>query len=165
MTPRQIELVQDSFHSVLPIRDEAAAIFYRRLFAIDPGLKPLFSHAEMAGQGYKLMTALTFVVNGLARPEMIAGTAQSLARRHVGYGVREEHYASVGQALIETLEEGLGGAFNPPVREAWLAAYAFLSDIMIAAAMEPAATSQDATPGARRERPDYCPGSQTRPFW
>ena len=136
MTPTQIALVQDSFRSVLPIRDEAAAIFYRRLFAIDPALKPLFSHAEMADQGRKLMAALAFVVNGLGEPEVIVGTVRTLARRHVGYGVRVEHYASVGRALIETLEEGLGDAFRSPVRDAWLAAYATLSDIMIAAATE-----------------------------
>lgn len=136
MTPTQIELVQDSFRSVLPIRDEAAAIFYRRLFTLDPTLKTLFSHSDMPDQGRKLMVALAYVVNGLSEPDVIAVTVQTLARRHVGYGVRVDHYESVGQALIETLEEGLGDAFHSPVREAWLAAYATLSDIMIAAATE-----------------------------
>jgi hemoglobin-like flavoprotein len=142
MTPQQITLVQESFRYILPKRDEAAAIFYRRLFAIDPELRQLFSHAEMTGQGHKLMVALAFVVNGLAQPETIAGAAQALARRHVGYGVRDLHYASVGQALVETLEEGLGSAFDEPVREAWMAAYAFLSRIMIAAALETTAAAQ-----------------------
>jgi hemoglobin-like flavoprotein len=136
MTPKQVELVQNSFRSVLPIRDDAAAIFYRRLFTIDPALKLLFWHAEMADQGRKLMTALAFVVNGLGQPDVFAGPVQALARRHVGYGVRVEHYANVGQALIETLEEGLGDAFHASVREAWLAAYVTLSDIMIAAATD-----------------------------
>jgi hemoglobin-like flavoprotein len=136
MTPTQIELVQNSFRSVLPIRDEVAADFYRRLFIIDPALKPLFSHAGTADQGRKLMTALAFVINGLGEPDVIVGPVQTLARRHVGYGVRVEHYASVGQALIKTLEEGLGDAFHSSVRDAWLAAYAALSEIMIAAATE-----------------------------
>jgi nitric oxide dioxygenase len=140
MTPTQIALIQDSFRRILPIRDEAAAIFYRRLFIIDPELKPLFSHAEMAGQGRKLMAALAFVVNGLGEPDVIAGPVQALARRHLDYGVRAGHYASVGRALIGTLEEGLGDAFHPPVREAWLAAYGLLSDIMIAVATERAQT-------------------------
>ena len=142
MTPQQITLVQESFRYMLPKRDEAGAIFYRRFFAIDPELRQLFSHAEMTDQGHKLMVALAFVVNGLARPQTIAAAAQALARRHVGYGVRELHYASVGQALVETLEQGLGSAFDERVREAWLAAYAFLSGIMIAAALETAVTSQ-----------------------
>lgn len=109
MTPTQIELVQDSFRSVLPIRDEAAAIFYRRLFTLDPTLKTLFSHSDMPDQGRKLMVALAYVVNGLGELDVIAVTVQTLARRHVGYGVRVDHYESVGRALIETLEEGLGG--------------------------------------------------------
>jgi nitric oxide dioxygenase len=120
MTSQQIALVQESFRHILPIRDEAATIFYRCLFAIDPDLKQLFSNAEMIQQGHKLMVALAFVVNGLAQPETIAGAAQALARRHVGYGGREKHYASVGRALIETLEEGLGSAFDARVGEAWL---------------------------------------------
>jgi nitric oxide dioxygenase len=136
MKPSQIALVQDSFRAVLPIREAAAAIFYRRLFAIDPALRALFPQSDMAEQGRKLMTALAFVVNGLTRPETIVGTAEALARRHTGYGVRKEHYASVGQALVETLEEGLGSAFTPAVREAWIAAYALLSGVMIAAASE-----------------------------
>lgn len=142
MTPQQIALVQESFRHILPIRDAAALIFYRRLFAIDPELKLIFLHAEMTKQGHKLMVALAFVVNGLARPEMIAGAAQALARRHVGYGVPEKCYASVGRALIETLEEGLGSAFDARVREAWLTAYSFLSDVIVAAALETTTTPQ-----------------------
>jgi nitric oxide dioxygenase len=90
----------------------------------------------MAGQGRKLMAALAFVVNGLSEQDVVAGTVKILARRHVDYGVHVEHYAIVGRALIETLEEGLGDAFHSSVRDAWLAAYATLSDIMIAAATE-----------------------------
>jgi hemoglobin-like flavoprotein len=134
MTPEQISIVQESFRSVLPMKDEAAEIFYRRLFAIDPDLRPLFANVEMPEQRRKLMTTLAFVVNGLGQPETIMATVQSLARRHVGYGVRNEHYAHVGQALLETLQEGLGNTFTTPVREAWIAAYALLSGVMIAAA-------------------------------
>lgn len=136
MTPEQIALVQHSFRAVVPIKDAAAAIFYRRLFALDPGLEPLFAHSDMADQGRKLMAALSFVVNGLTRAETILPTVQVLARRHVGYGVRDDHYATVGQALIGTLQEGLGGAFTPAVCDAWLAAYTLLSGVMIAAASE-----------------------------
>ena len=50
--------------------------------------------------------------------------------------MREGHYASVGQALLWTLERGLGEAFTPEVRDAWAAAYALLSAAMIEAAAE-----------------------------
>ncbi|SFO67382.1 nitric oxide dioxygenase [Mesorhizobium sp. NFR06] len=136
MTPDQIRLVQESFRGVVPIREAAAALFYEKLFAIDGSLRALFRETDIKKQGAKLMAALGFVVHGLSRAETILPTVQDLARRHVGYGVEEQHYATVGQALIETLDTGLGEAFTPPVREAWTAAYGLLAGVMIAAARE-----------------------------
>lgn len=132
MTPEQIELVQQGFRAVAPIRTEAAAIFYRRLFTIAPELRALFGSTDMAAQGNKLMASLGFVVQGLKQPDTILPAIKALARRHAGYGVRDVHYEIVGQALIETLEEGLGDAFTPRAREAWQAAYTMLSQVMIA---------------------------------
>ncbi|MDG4854993.1 MAG: hemin receptor [Mesorhizobium sp.] len=136
MTPDQIRLVQDSFREVVPIKEAAAALFYEKLFAIDASLKGLFRATDMSRQGAKLMAALGFVVHGLSRAETILPAVQDLARRHVGYGVEEHHYPIVGQALIETLEAGLGEAFTPQVREAWQAAYGLLAGVMIVAARE-----------------------------
>jgi hemoglobin-like flavoprotein len=146
MTPEQIRLVQESFRSVLPIREQAAALFYERLFRIDPTLRPLFSHTDLKSQGKKLMAAIGFVVGALRRPEQVLPVACDLARRHVAYGVREEHYATVGAALLWTLEKGLGKSFPPAVRDAWAAAYGLLSGAMIAAAA--AATREDGTDAA-----------------
>lgn len=136
MTPDQIKLVQDSFRQVVPIKEAAAALFYDKLFAIDGSLRVLFRETDMKKQGAKLMAALGFVVQGLSRAETILPTVRDLARRHVGYGVEEHHYATVGQALIETLDAGLAEAFTPTVREAWAAAYGLLAGVMIAAARE-----------------------------
>ncbi|MDG4900995.1 hemin receptor [Mesorhizobium sp. M1A.F.Ca.IN.022.07.1.1] len=136
MTPDQIRLVQDSFREVVPIKEAAAALFYEKLFAIDASLKGLFRATDMSRQGAKLMAALGFVVHGLSRAETILPAVQDLARCHVGYGVEEHHYPIVGQALIETLEAGLGEAFTPQVREAWQAAYGLLAGVMIVAARE-----------------------------
>lgn len=137
MTPEQIDLVQDGFRAVYPIRTVAAEIFYRRLFTIDPDLRALFDQADMAEQGKKLMASLGFVVQGLKHVDTILPAVTDLAKRHVGYGVRTEHYETVGQALIETLEEGLGDAFTPDARAAWVAAYELLSHTMIAASETP----------------------------
>jgi hemoglobin-like flavoprotein len=136
MTPDQIKLVQESFREVVPIKEAAAALFYEKLFALDGSLKALFRETDVRKQGAKLMAALGFVVHGLSRAETILPTVQDLARRHVGYGVEERHYATVGQALIETLEAGLGEAFTQEVRAAWTAAYGLLAGVMIAAARE-----------------------------
>jgi nitric oxide dioxygenase len=136
MTPQQIALVRESFAKVVPIKEEAAALFYARLFAIDPSTRPLF-RGDMKSQGVKLMAAIAAVVKALDRIEAMLDDLRALARRHDRYGVQEAHYASVGAALLWTLEQGLGFDFTPEVREAWATAYGLLSDAMIEATSAP----------------------------
>jgi nitric oxide dioxygenase len=133
MTPHQVDLVQSSFAKVAPIADAAAAMFYGRLFEIAPEVKPLF-HGDMAEQRRKLMTTLGVVVNGLKNLDAVLPAARALAVKHVAYGVKAAHYAPVGEALIWTLDRGLGADFTSEVRSAWLAAYGALSGVMIAEA-------------------------------
>ncbi|MFZ2099599.1 MAG: globin family protein [Oricola sp.] len=133
MTPNEIDLVQASFAKVAPISAAAAELFYGRLFDIAPEVRPLFT-TPLDEQGRKLMMTLAVVVNGLRNLGDILPTASALAVRHVGYGVKAEHYAPVGEALIWTLEQGLGDAFTEEVRQAWLSAYTALSGAMLAAA-------------------------------
>ena len=135
MTPEQIALVRASFAQVLPIADAAAALFYDRLFALDPSLRPLF-RGDLAAQGRALMGMLRVAVHGLDRLDQLVPAVQTLGRRHAGYGVRDEHYATVASALLWTLEQGLGAAFTPATREAWTQAYALLAVTMQTAAAE-----------------------------
>ena len=135
MTPEQIALVQTSFAQVLPIADTAAALFYSRLFELDPALKPMFK-GDMQEQGRKLMTMLRVVVNGLTRLDQLVPAVQELGRRHARYGVQDRHYDTVGAALLATLHAGLGDAFTPEVAAAWAAAYSLLAETMKAAASE-----------------------------
>jgi hemoglobin-like flavoprotein len=150
MTPRQVALVQESFAKIIPIRAQAAALFYNRLFAIDPSTRPLF-RGDMKSQGAKLMAVIGAVVKSLDRIDTILDDLRTLARRHHRYGVREEHYASVGAALLWTLEQGLGFDFTPDVREAWATAYDLLSGAMIAVSSEKA--YQTPALGTRRTVP------------
>jgi hemoglobin-like flavoprotein len=129
MTPRQIELVRSSFAIVAPIADVAATIFYRRLFDLDPALRDLFP-ADLTAQRRNLMQTLTVVVRGLDRLDQIVPAVEALGRRHTGYGVRSEHFETVGAALLETLEEGLGDVFTSETRDAWAAAYGLLAGVM-----------------------------------
>jgi hemoglobin-like flavoprotein len=140
MTPQQVAQVQASFARVAPIADQAAALFYRRLFETAPEVRPLFT-TDMTLQGQKLMATIASVVNALGDIAAIAPAVCDLARRHVGYGVRAEHYEIVGTALIWTLEQGLGDQFTAEVRAAWVSAYGALSEIMIAAAYPDGAQS------------------------
>ena len=135
MTERQIQIIRQSFALVAPISDTAAALFYERLFELDPELRPLFP-ASLVEQGGKLMQMLGAAVGMLNKPAALIPALQSLGRRHAGYGVRDELYATVGEALIWTLERGLGPAFTPEVRAAWVELYAVVASTMQNAANE-----------------------------
>ena len=130
MTPQQIKLIQDSFAKVAPISEQAAALFYGRLFDIAPEVKPLF-RGDMKEQGRKLMATLAVVVNGLSNLDAVLPAASALAKRHLAYGVKPGHYVPVGAALLWTLEQGLGPQWTPELAAAWTAAYTTLSQFMI----------------------------------
>jgi len=133
MTPEQILLVRSSFAKVEALGGRAAALFYDRLFELDPSLKTLF-RGDPAAQRAKLMAALRTVVGALDRLDQILPVVRALGRRHARYGVEPEHYATVGAALIWTLEQGLGRDFTLATRRAWIATYSLLAWTMIAAA-------------------------------
>lgn len=130
MNAAQIQLVQDSFAKVAPISEQAAVIFYDRLFEVAPSVKAMFP-ADLTEQRKKLMATLAVVVGGLSNLETILPAASALAKRHVAYGAKPEHYPVVGSALLWTLETGLGDAWTPDVASAWTAAYGVLSNFMI----------------------------------
>jgi hemoglobin-like flavoprotein len=144
MTPTQIGLIRDSWAAVEPIADTAAGLFYDRLFALDPAIERLFRRTDMAGQRKILMQTLTVVVKSLDKLDTIVPAVQALGRRHAGYGVRESHYATVGEALLWTLEQGLGEAFTPDVRAEWTTAYTTLATVMIEAARADAESDVEA---------------------
>lgn len=135
MNSEQINLVQASFAEVRPIATVAAELFYTRLFVLDPSLRPMFS-GDLAHQGRMLMAMLNSAVNGLTQLDTMVPVVRQLGARHAKYGVRDEHYATVGSALLWTLEQGLGDKFTPAVRDAWAAAYDMLAGVMQIGAIE-----------------------------
>ena len=135
VTPAQKTLVQDSFAVIAPIADDAAVLFYRRLFEIDPSLQAMF-RGDMAEQRRKLMQMLTAAVKGLDRLDQLVPVVQELGRRHAAYGVADAHYDTVGAALLWTLEKGLGDAFTPETKEAWATVYGLIATTMQQAARE-----------------------------
>jgi len=133
MTPDQVKLVQQSFAKLAPIADQAAVMFYDRLFEVAPQVKAMFP-ADLTEQRRKLMATLSAVVNGLGTLESVLPAASALARRHVSYGAKAEHYPVVGGALLWTLEKGLADGWTTEVADAWTAAYGTLSGFMISEA-------------------------------
>lgn len=136
MTPRQQTLIRTSFAQVAPIADQAAVIFYDRLFELDPSLKPMFAHTDMAAQRKNLMQTLAVVVKSIDNLGSIVPAVQALGRRHNSYGVEARHFDTAGQALLDTLAVGLGEGFTPEMRVAWATAFGILADVMIDAMKE-----------------------------
>ena len=129
MTNDEILLVQRSWNKVLPIREEAAELFYRKLFELDPGLRRLFT-GNMEQQGARLMQMITTAVGTLNRIDVLLPVVRVLGQRHSTYGVRDEHYDTVATALLWTLEQGLREHFTPEVKAAWTRVYGVLSQVM-----------------------------------
>lgn len=148
----QVARVQQSWLKVLPIAEQAAEIFYRSLFELDPTLKPMFK-ADLSEQKKKLMAMLDTAIKLLDHPDKLLPALQKLGARHLEYAVQPGHYDTVGQALLATLATGLGDDFTPELRQAWSQVYQQIADTMIAAAKtkqavsaSPKATSQLTSP-------------------
>ena len=126
MTPDEVWRVQSSFARLTPVAEQVAERFYHNLLALDWSLSLLFK-GDLSQQGRKFMRMLATIIN---TPDRLVPDLQNLARRHVTYGVRPHHYATVGAALLITLEQSLGPGFTPEVRQAWVSMYEHMSAIM-----------------------------------
>lgn len=132
MTPNQVETVKDSFQQIYPIRDALSQTFYAELFRIAPSVRPYFP-SDMTEQRIKLMETLGAVVQNLHQLQVIDDVVMGLARRHVGYGARPEHFPPVGHALIHALEVQMPKGLTEVESDAWVAAYNAIADMMVAA--------------------------------
>lgn len=129
MTPRQIELVEQTFAMVRPIALDAAELFYGRLFTLAPTVRPMFPE-DLTEQKKKLMAMLGMIVASLRQPDALGPMLRGLGERHVSYGATTDQFSVVGEALLWTLEQGLGAAYTNEVAEAWIAAYGAIATTM-----------------------------------
>jgi len=137
LTPQQIQLVQQSYSKIVPIADQAADLFYTRLFETAPYVRPLFK-GDMHEQR-KLMSVIGVAVVALDNLPELVPIVRDLGRRHASYGVKDDHYDVVAEALLWTLEKGLGESFTDDVKEAWTSVYILLANTMKGAAQVVAA--------------------------
>lgn len=129
MKTRQIALIKATWSQVLPVADDAAELFYGKLFQLDPSVRFLFK-GDMTRQGVLLMAMINTLVNHLDDIPSLIPALRSSGERHAGYGVKDTHYDTVGAALLWTLEQGLGDGFSTEVRAAWTELYATLAQTM-----------------------------------
>lgn len=130
MTPTDVALVQISFRRIVPIADQAVALFYARLFELDPAARTLF-RGNMEKQGRRLVSLLATAIDSLDRLDSLLPAVRDFGARHRQYGAIEEHYASTGAALVWALQKCLGAEFTHAVAEAWTAAYSLLAHALI----------------------------------
>jgi hemoglobin-like flavoprotein len=131
MKTNQISLVKESFGLVAKIPAEAVgSLFYNRLFEIAPEVRPMFRNADIPEQSRKLFSMLSYIISKLDNLETILGDVAKLSQRHLKYGVQDYHYEKVGEALLWTLEQGLGKNWTAETQDAWIACYTILSGAM-----------------------------------
>lgn len=134
LTDDEVDLLHLSLRLMEERKELAAALFYPRLFEIAPETRPLFSD-DVIAQTQKTIFAFSAVVAQIHRVGDENSLAADLARRHVGYGVKADHYPLVGRAVISILAEVLGDEnFTPEMEAAWVKAYAEISAAMVKAA-------------------------------
>ncbi len=129
LTRDEVTMVQEDWRLVVPIGPTAATLFYDRLFELDPKLRSLF-RPDLSEQKNKLLQMLAAAIRGLDDLAALVPVVQALGVRHKGYGVKSEHYATVGSALLWTLKQGLGETFDAAHEGAWAKVYGVLAETM-----------------------------------
>jgi|SRR5215204_5926553 len=141
MTGEQINLVKKSFRKIEPISEQAAALFYAKLFDLNPNLRMLFKN-DMKEQGRKLMQVIGFAVESLENIDEFIPQVRALGARHADYGVDDRDYDAVGTALLWTLEKALSREFTPKMKASWAAVYGLLAETMKDAARRKTETAK-----------------------
>ena len=134
MTPEQIEHVNQSWQSIVLMGDTAIAMFYRRLMDIDASSHALFADTDMRAQRVKFMDTFGMCVRSLHDLEECRPMLEQLGRRHAAVGVEDHHYESVRDALLTTIESGLGQILDDHAKDAWNAAFEAITEPMRTAA-------------------------------
>jgi hemoglobin-like flavoprotein len=138
-----LHALETSFDLVAPRGDELMDVFYARLFAAAPAVKPLFANTDLKGQKTMLLGTLVLLRKSLRDLDAIVPKLRELGARHVAYGAQPEHYPVVGAVLIASMAEIAGEAWRPEYERAWGAAFEVVARAMIegaeAATLEAAA--------------------------
>ena len=126
-----LQALETSFDLVAPRGDELMGVFYARLFAAAPAVKPLFAGTDLKKQKAMLLGTLVLLRKSLRDLDAIVPKLRELGARHVAYGARPEHYPVVGEVLIASMAELAAGAWRPEFERAWAAAFGVVAGVMI----------------------------------
>jgi methyl-accepting chemotaxis protein len=126
-----LDLLETSFDLIAPEGDRLMDVFYDRLFAAAPAVKPMFAHTDFRRQKAMLLSALVLVRKSLRDLDAIVPTLRNLGARHVAYGARPEHYPVVAEVLLASMAEVAGDAWLPEYEQAWSAALGVVAGVML----------------------------------
>lgn len=126
-------IIKNSWSQAIAQPDNPGILFYEKLFEAAPCLIPMF-HSDLEQQQAKFSSMITYMVMHLQTMPEIQAEIEAMGKRHVQYGVKPEHYAIVGKALIGTLETTLGDFWDTEMAAAWTNLYHFWASAMLSAA-------------------------------
>jgi hemoglobin-like flavoprotein len=127
-------VLRETLELTLAKDDSFPQKFYDELFAKHPDARPLFHRSSAGAQNKLFAQKLTAIVDHIDDPAWLDRELGSLAAKHVGYGVKPEMYAWVGDALISTLRAACAEAWSPEAERAWTDAYAALTRAILGTA-------------------------------
>ena len=126
-----LDALETSFDHIAPRGDELMDVFYARLFAAAPSVKPLFAGTDLRRQKAMLLAALVLLRRSLRDLDSVTPALRELGARHVRYGAQPAHYPVVGQVLISSMAHVAGEAWTPEYEQAWTEAFAIVADVML----------------------------------
>ena len=134
-----VTVLRESFDVVITAAPDLTERFSGELFSRFPHLQPLFGRRSQKAQADMLAQALVAVLEHLEDPRWLTDVLGGLGQKHAGYGVTDEMYGMVGEALLATLAKAAGEAWTPALAGAWTEAYGAIAGLMQAGARQAAA--------------------------
>jgi hemoglobin-like flavoprotein len=125
-----VKLLRESFDVVVERSPNLTHRFYEILFERYPQTKPMFPEGRRSRQEGMLTEALVAVLDHLEDAPWLTDTLHALGAKHVDYGVTDEMYGWVGDALLRTLAEIGGKDWSPELEAAWAAAFGAIASLM-----------------------------------
>jgi hemoglobin-like flavoprotein len=126
-----ITALETSFDQIAVRGDELVDVFYRRLFEVAPGVRPLFAGADLKRQKGMLLATLVLLRRSLRDLDSVVPKLRDMGARHVRYGAQPEHYPVVGEVLIASMAEIAGDAWTIEYELAWTEAFAVVAGAML----------------------------------
>jgi hemoglobin-like flavoprotein len=126
-----IDALETSFDHIAARGDELVDVFYQRLFAVAPGVQPLFADTDLKRQKGMLLATLVLLRRSLRDLDSVTPKLRDMGARHVRYGARPEHYPVVGEVLIASMAEIAGDAWTLEHELAWTEAFAVVAGVML----------------------------------